>query len=151
MRKQTPEDRYTELRERESRELMHDDEADPEAAVEHETSGRQVSGHLQDGLAKQFLDKPGIPMPPIPRFRATLCCRWLLLVFLLIALVHWLGRFMTVQAFHDITHVKHLELEVDNCDVEMVPLPPKLKKGAVTIQYWKFMSQIHRIRLKRTR
>lgn len=145
MRKQAPEDRYTELRERESRELMHDDEADPEATVEHETSGRQVSGHLQDGLAKQFLDKPGIPMPPIPRFRATLCCRWLLLVFLLIALVHWLGRFMTVQAFHDITHVKHLELEVDNCDVEMAPLPPKLKKGAVTIQYWKFMSQIHRI------
>jgi hypothetical protein len=34
--------------------------------------------------AKQFLDKPGIPMPPIPRFRATLCCRWLLLVFILI-------------------------------------------------------------------
>eukprot|EP00435_Cladocopium_sp_Y103_P056526 s1300_g19.t1 len=142
-------EKYTELRERDSRELMHEDDCgpdeDPEAGVEHEASGRQVSGHLQDGLAKQFLDKPGIPMPPIPRFRLTLCIRWLLLVFILIACLHFLGRFMTVQAFHDITHVKELELDVDNCDVEMAPLPPKLKNGAVTIQYWKFMSQIHRI------
>ena len=33
---------------------FHQD-ADPEAAVEHEASGRQVSGHLQDGLAPRFL------------------------------------------------------------------------------------------------
>ena len=145
LRRSNTQDKYQELRERESRELVGEGEDDVEGGAVHETSGRQVSGHLPDGLAKQFLDKPGIPMPPIPRFRATLCFRWLILVFLLIGSLYWLGRFLTVQSFHDITSVKNIELDVDNCDVELSPMPPKLEHSAVTIQYWKFMSQIHRI------
>ena len=37
---------------------------------------------------------PRIPMPPIPRFRATLCFRWLILVFLLIG-----GKLPTLGIF----------------------------------------------------
>lgn len=37
---------------------------------------------------------PRIPMPPIPRFRATLCFRWLILVFLLIG-----GKLPTLRIF----------------------------------------------------
>ncbi|CAJ1410543.1 unnamed protein product [Effrenium voratum] len=52
---------------------------------------------------------------------------------------------MTEQAMYDIHSVKNLDLDIDNCNVELQPMPASLSHGAVTIQYWKFMRQIHHV------
>ncbi|CAE7262924.1 unnamed protein product, partial [Symbiodinium sp. KB8] len=58
-------------------------------------------------------------------------------------LLHVLGRWMTEQAVYEIETVSEIDLDVDNCDVEMLSLPESLPKSVVTVQYWKFMNQIH--------
>eukprot|EP00913_Durusdinium_trenchii_P016449 g15463.t1 len=125
--------------------VVGEEEVGDEEAPVHGLSSRHISGHQEDGMVRQFLDKPGIPMPPIPRFRLTLCLRWLLLVAVLLGCLRALGQTMTEQTFYDIQTVRQLKLEVDNCDVEMAPLPPSLTHSAITIQYWKFMRQIHHV------
>lgn len=136
-------EKYTELQD--VTEVVGEEEVGDEEAPVHGLSSRHISGHQEDGMVRQFLDKPGIPMPPIPRFRLTLCLRWLLLVAVLLGCLRALGQTMTEQTFYDIQTVRQLKLEVDNCDVEMAPLPPSLTHSAITIQYWKFMRQIHHV------
>jgi len=112
---------------------------DEEAPVDHTQSGKFDDAPKE----KIFMERPGIPMPPVPRFRLYLCIRWMVLTAIVLGLLHVLGRWMTEQAVYEIETVSEIVLDVDNCDVEMLSLPESLPKSVVTVQYWKFMNQIH--------